>query len=91
MTREEKIAKIVEHMFSSNEEDIMLAAEYDPETKTLTGYGISLDDTGNEQSTFLFTLGGDESSTPESLKTEFESIMEAAILMAKQLATAPLN
>lgn len=91
MTREEKIAKIVEHMFSSDEENIMLAAEYDPETKTLTGYGIIIDDQGTEESTFLFTLEGDDSSTPESLKTEFEGIMEAAILMAKQLATAPLN
>lgn len=87
MTREEKIQVILEAMLSSEEDNIMLAAAYDPEQNVMTA-SILLD---NEEEKELFTIEGDARSTPESLKGEFESIMNAALSIARQLATSPLN
>ena len=87
MTREERIQTILEAMLESDKDSIMLAAEYNPEQNVMTA-SILLD---NEEEKELFTIQGDANSTPESLKGEFESIMEAALAIAKQLAAAPLN
>lgn len=87
MTREERIQTILEAMLESDEDSIMLAAAYDPETNVMTA-SIVLD---NEEEKELFTIEGDASNTLESLKTEFESIVNAALTIAKQLAAAPLN
>lgn len=87
MTREEQIQTILEAMLESDEDSIVLAAEYQPEENVLVVSILVI----NEEEKELFTMEGDASSTPESLKGEFESIMNAALAIAQQLATSPLN
>lgn len=87
MTREERIQTLLEAMLESDEDSIMLAAEYQPEENVLVVSILVI----NEEEKELFTMEGDSNSTAESLKAEFESIMEAALSIARQLANAPLN
>lgn len=87
MTREEQIQTILEAMIESDEDSIVLAAEYQPEENVLVVSILVI----NEEEKELFTMEGNANSTAESLKGEFESIMNAALAIAQQLATSPLN